>query len=341
MSNSTMPETVRTPPYWIIDTLDGPSAMADPWHISQFGLRQIQQEFDGGADQIIAIIDTGAPPEDHPEFAGRMLQSKTFVRRSRGDSLDYNGHGTASGSMAAGRTNGVAPNAKVMFIQGLATNGSGRSDQLADCIRYAVEHGATVINGSFGAAMDDPYMPRAIEYAKSQNVPCIFASGNEHNNRVSFPSHHAVSVGAVNRALTHASFSNTGAKLDLVAPGESVRVALPDHTYQVWSGTSFACPHVAGSLALLNSGEKKVFGEVRTNTDRALLERETYVVDRGPDGPDPTYGRGLIDYERLFYEYLRTDQPPPVQTPEPLVITVMGKTTGQMYERVVVKPEGS
>jgi len=277
-------------------------AQTVPWHLRLFNLRAIQDRV-GGVGETIANLDTGIT-KNHPEFAGRIVKGRSFIPHDD-DWGDRNFHGTATAGVAAGETYGVNPQASIMPVKVLDDGGSGANEWIATGIRYAVDNGATWISGAFGGRFASKELEKAVEYAKDYNVPCVFASGNEGRRRsVSYPAFYAVAPGAMDEQFNVARFSNGGEGIDLVAPGVAVPCILPNGQVQLMDGTSFACPHVAGTGSLLTAGEKKFFGKRVSVNDEALLKLQTYVVDLGQPGYDFVSGRGFIDYKRLFYEYL-------------------------------------
>ena len=321
---------VRHPPYWYASEVYGARAQSVPWHIRRFGLQQIQPRVNYGEDEVIAILDTGIT-KNHPEFAGRIVGPKSFVGDN--DWSDRNGHGTATASVAAGASNGVAPRAKIMPVKVLNDGGAGADNWITDGWKYAVDNGATVVSMSLGGNRLSKKYELAKQYAQDHNVPSHAASGNEgRRRRVSSPGFYVVCWGAMDENLTVAWFSNGGEGIDLVAPGVSVQVALPDGQWQLWDGTSFACPHGAGTHALLLSGERKYFGERRSTNDEAIMRLQANVVDLGAPGYDWISGRGFVDFKRLFYEYLDDallvgDEPPPVPS-ESYEVSATGVATG-------------
>jgi subtilisin family serine protease len=185
-------------------------------------------------------------------------------------------HGTSmSGVIGATRNNGkgidgIADNVKIMMLR--AALGTDEYDKdVALAIRYAVDHGAQVINMSFGKPVspDKKWVDDAIKYAQEKDVVLVHGSGNDAKNiDVDFFYPHAyyldgsrmphfINVGASgdysNGGLT-ASFTNYGKKMvDLFAPGVDVHCSIANNGTQEASGTSLSSPIVAGIAALLRS----------------------------------------------------------------------------------------
>lgn len=185
-------------------------------------------------------------------------------------------HGTfCSGIIGASRNNnkginGVADNVRIMVVRMLA-NGDEHDKDIAHSIRYAVDHGAKIINMSFGKSFSPQkqWVDDAFRYAESKGVLLIHAAGNAKKNIDSadnFPNPNyidgkgratnVITVGAsgnlYNGGLA-ASFSNYGKNVvDVFAPGVDIYSCLPGgNLYGKLSGTSFAGPVVAGIAALI------------------------------------------------------------------------------------------
>jgi subtilisin family serine protease len=187
-------------------------------------------------------------------------------------------HGThCSGIIAAVRNNGkgvdgIADNVKIMMIRAVS-DGDEHDKDIANAIRYAVDNGAQVISMSFGKdfSPEKNWVDDAVKYAESKGVLLVHAAGNDAKNIDStdnFPnpnfidgkgrSNTFITVGAsgdtTNGGIT-ANFSNYGKKeVDVFAPGVKIYSTIPGgNTYGTASGTSMACPVVAGTAAFILS----------------------------------------------------------------------------------------
>lgn len=185
-------------------------------------------------------------------------------------------HGThCAGIIAAARNNdkgidGVADNVRIMALRAVP-DGDEHDKDIALAIRYAVDHGARIISMSFGKdfSPEKHWVDDAFRYAESKGVLLVHAAGNDAKNVDSadnFPNpiykdgkgraSNVITVGASgnkhNGGLT-ASFSNYGkAEVDIFAPGVGIYSTIPGGTtYGNASGTSMACPVVAGVAALI------------------------------------------------------------------------------------------
>jgi subtilisin family serine protease len=185
-------------------------------------------------------------------------------------------HGThCSGIIAAARDNGigmdgVADNVRIMMVRAVP-DGDEHDKDIANAIRYAVDNGAQIISMSFGKdfSPQKSWVDDAVKYAQSKDVLLVHAAGNDHkdiDSAENFPNpvyvnnsdraKNFITVGAsgdpTNGGFT-ASFSNYGKnEVDVFAPGVNIYSTLPGgNKYGNFSGTSMACPVVAGVAALI------------------------------------------------------------------------------------------
>ncbi len=215
------------------------------------------------------------------------------------DPQDESSHGThAAGIVAAVRNNnvgivGIAPDAQIMALRAglsrLEGGGFLEEDDLAAAILYAVENGAHVINMSWGGPERTFFLGDAIQYAHAQGVVLVASAGNT-GDEMGYPAgnHHTIAVGAVNHSDRLASFSSTGAALDLVAPGVSIFSTRRNNSYARRSGTSFSAPHISGLAALILSRRP----DLSPHSVRNLLLASA--IDLGPLGHDNDYGAGRV-----------------------------------------------
>ncbi|MEA3430443.1 MAG: S8 family serine peptidase, partial [Nanoarchaeota archaeon] len=199
--------------------------------------------------------------------------------------MDDNGHGThVAGIVAAnGSVIGVAPEASLVAIKSMDSSGSGQDSNIAAgidwCVNNSLVHNISVITMSIGGG--GPYtdlncpvnaflIEASLQSAHQAGIFVAIASGNDgFSNGLSYPacSPYAISVGATDKSDNMASYSNTGSNLDLVAPGSSIISTKVGGGSYLNSGTSMACPHVAGVAALIMQ-ERNELGLIAYGHDR-------------------------------------------------------------------------
>ena len=253
----------------------------------------IQQTFGFG---IGTIAETKKTLKEGVEYFTERLNfhfNKDFSGRKTGDNPDDmsqkfygNGnvkpvkkgesHGThVAGIIAAERNNGkgangVANNVEIMSIR-TVPNGDEYDKDVALSIRYAVDNGAKVINGSFGKSFSphSDWVRDAIKYASDNDVVFVHAAGNDSHDVDTHPNFPDDNIGGAEISDTYirvgalapkygsdmvAGFSNYGKKnVDVFAPGAKVYSTVPFSEYDTKGGTSMAAPGVAGVAALIRS----------------------------------------------------------------------------------------
>ena len=188
-------------------------------------------------------------------------------------------HGThVAGIIAQVRGNGiggdgVADNVEIMAVRAVP-DGDEYDKDIALAIRYAVDNGAKVINGSFGKSYSPhkQWVYDAIKYAEKKDVLFVHAAGNDGDN-IDLPEHanypndsedntkefasNVLTVGALNNQYGSnviAPFSNYGTfNVDVFAPGDEIYATIPNNKYKYLQGTSMASPNAAGVAALIRS----------------------------------------------------------------------------------------
>lgn len=313
----------------------------DPLYPQQWNLDLIRaaEAWDvttGTRDVVVAVLDSGIAYDTRGQFcAAEDFAADTFVPGfnvllDAPDALDDNGHGThVAGTIAQGVNNGiggvgVAPTVKLMPVkvcesywneQTGSMDGRCSSFDVAEGIFWAVDQGADVINLSLGGFSGSGVELDALLYAEQRGVVVVAAAGNAGRGTLNYPAAFptVLSVGAVSPFGQIAPYSNSGAGLDVVAPGgldvNSDRILTPDEgvvqetlnparrypfnlcdiEFRAFQGTSMAAPHVAAVAALvLSTGTTVSPQEVREVIRRTAQ-------DLGAPGYDPFYGFGLLD----------------------------------------------
>ena len=254
---------------------DGSAVVA----IIDSGLDKLHPDIDGNVWQNPGEVAGNNVDDDHNGFTDDTwgwdfsANEALIPIYSDNDPSDPHGHGTHCAGIVGAVTDnqfgisGVARHVKIMPLKIWPTMSVSLASR---AVIYATDNGADVISMSWGTAFESLLLRDALQYARENGVVLCAASGNSGIEEVFFPAAYdfVIAVGATNSLDCVAMFSTYGQHLDLCAPGESilslrarntdlyadspsnepgVHIVLGDF-YEA-SGTSMACPHVAGAVA--------------------------------------------------------------------------------------------
>ena len=275
-----------------------------------------------GAGVIVAVIDTGIDrlhadikdhiwtdpgeiPDDNIDndndgliddvYGWSFLDaSKDTLERRDTATSSVSGHGT----FIAGLIALIAPDAKIMPIRAFSSDGVSDAFSIAQSIKYAVDHGAQVVNLSFGTTEDSQVIHDAVSYAEQRGVLLVAAAGNEaisDDLAPQFPANwksQVMSVAAIDSNDRKAGFSNYGSNISVSAPGVDIVSLYPgannNSDYATWSGTSFAAPLAAAEGALILETDPR-------HSARASIENNAVDIDSLNPGLAGKLGKGRID----------------------------------------------
>ena len=311
------------------------------WNLQQLGLERAWDINTGASNAVVvAVVDSGVAYLNQgafaqaPDLAGtRFVPGYDFIWDDDSP-VDLDGHGThVTGTIAQTTNNstgtaGFAFNVSIMPIKAVSgewddildSPNVGTSATVAQAIRFAVDHGAKVINLSLGGFDTSTAERDALVYAVDKGVVVVAAAGNdgESGNRTSYPAQYAkdiegvIAVSAVDFAQQRAPYSTTGDYVEVAAPGGNVDVDLNhdgygdgvlqqtldfdsvaegrfnEFGYFFLNGTSMASPHVAAMAALL-------IDQGITDPKAVEAALKAFATDLGPSGRDNEYGYGLIN----------------------------------------------
>jgi len=292
----------------------------------------------GGRGVVVAVLDTGIAYANRgrfrrsPDFGPHeFVRGYDFIDHTSFPN-DHNGHGTfVAGTIAEATNNrlgltGLAYGARLMPVRVLNSQGEGEASKIAEGVRFAVHHGARVINLSLEfssevTSSDIPELIEALRYARRRGVVVVAAAGNESHATIAYPARapDVIAVGATTEHGCLASYSNDGSGLTLVAPGGGADADLPGdpnchpelssghYIYQMtftgssprrfgfpagYEGTSMASPHVAATAALVIAS-----GVLGHNPSPAQIVARLRATARPLGGPEDSrlYGAGLIN----------------------------------------------
>lgn len=272
-----------------------------------------------GRGVTVAVIDSGVDAT-HRQLAGRVLRGANFLDGGADGRRDCVGHGTAVASLIAAApaegvaVRGLAPAVKILpvrvseqlLIDGKLQGENVGPGEFGAAIRWAVDHGAKVINLSVVLIRDEPAVRSAIEYARAADVVVVAAAGNAHaeNNPDPYPASYdgVLGVGAIGADGVRQEYSQVGDYVDVVAPGGDVPVAWPGG-YHVRSGTSYAAPIVAATAALIRQYQPELSAD-------DVVRRIIATADPAPGGAhSPAYGSGVVNPHRALTEAVAVAAP--------------------------------
>lgn len=283
-----------------------------------------------GAGVIVAVIDTGID-RNHPDIRDHIWTDPGEVP---GDSIDNDHDGLVDdvfgwnffdstqdtmelrasaqtsiaghGTFIAGLIALIAPNARIMPIRAFSPDGVSDAFSVAQGIKYAVDHGAQVINLSFGTTEDTPVMHDAVTYAHGRGVLLVAAVGNEdkgNDTGPQFPANWSVEVmgiAALDNSNHKATFSNYGTNVSVSAPGVNLVSLYPQINnspdYATWSGTSFAAPLATAEAALILEDNPR-------RNARDIIESTAASIDSSNPGLSGKLGKGRIDPLRALQSF--------------------------------------
>jgi hypothetical protein len=265
-----------------------------------------------GTNVFIGHIDTGVNAE-HPDLQGKIHRFKDFVVTSNTSPNDNGGHGTHTagticGGATSGKAIGVAPEAKLIVAKAI---GYGKSSaNLLKAMNWMCDPDEDPETNDVPAAVscswrsgggDQTPFYRAVDTWVSLGIFPCFSAGNSGSGASTitppkeYPPAFCSAAVDVNDEVT--SFSSRGPgkfngmntdKPDVAAPGDKVYSSDRNGGYSFKSGTSMACPHTAGVIALMTQANRLL------SVEEKMQALKNSSIDLGTPGFDYTYGHGRI-----------------------------------------------
>lgn len=230
-----------------------------------------------GTGQTIAVLDTGIDYQHESLGAGigpdkKVIAGWDFVDDDN-DPMDTHGHGTqVAGVIAADQFTqggftyrGIAPGAKLVALRIAPDTSSASPSRIEEALDWvlanATDYSITTVNLSFGfgryaGSFVDPTFGDELQQMANRGIAFVSSAGNDGTDDgfgIDYPAAdlNAFGVGSVNGSDVISEFSQRSSNLDLLAVGEGVRTTTLNDGYANVSGTSFAAPAVAATIALM------------------------------------------------------------------------------------------
>ncbi|GAA0545295.1 type VII secretion-associated serine protease mycosin [Paractinoplanes ferrugineus] len=283
-----------------VNPLVGDQVRDDQWYLKALDVTGAWT-YANGTGVTVAVIDSGVD-STHPDLQGQVLPGLDLVDSKGDGDTDLVGHGTTVSAIIAGRGDdttgviGIAPKAKILPVRVLdEENRYNDAIIVAKGVRWAVDHGAKVINLSLGGNGSSATLAAAIDYAFAKDVVVVACTGNtsaSSDTDVWYPAREpgVLAVAGMdkdNNALWGGSI--TGKETVVTAPATQLVGARAGGDYWKVQGTSFASPMVAATAALIRSRWPNMpAGEVINRIIRTAREL-------GPPGRDATFGFGEVN----------------------------------------------
>ncbi|HQY88883.1 MAG TPA: S8 family serine peptidase, partial [Tepidisphaeraceae bacterium] len=286
----------------------------DPWgQVGQLiGQDDLETSYPSinGTGQVVVVIDTGVD-YTHDVFGNgfgtdfQVIDGYDFVDNDA-DPMDTspNGHGTSVAGVVAGapfvsggfKYQGIAPETKIIALRIAENTESVPIDRLQSALQWVIDHRLeytiAAVNISFGFGLFDAdyteeVLGESLRILATEEIPVICSSGNDGTSDgfgIDYPGAHpdVISVGAVDATDTITEYTQRSSNLDLLAPGSDVRAPYIENGFAIVSGTSFAAPAVAGTIALM----KQVDPGLRLADVHSILRSSS---ERNKDG-DQEFG---------------------------------------------------
>jgi serine protease len=307
----------------------------------------------GAKGIVVAVLDTGVAYRfkggrfvRSPDFASNQFVKGYDFVADNAVPLDHNGHGTHVAGTIAEKTNnaiamtGLAYRAKLMPVRVLDRHGIGRAGEIAKGIRFAVDHGAQVINMSFNFGCGDqvPDVEAAVRQAFAKGVVTVASIGNSGPKGeacVSAPATlpHVIGVGGTTEGGCLGDYALFGEDIDVVAPGGGTplvgcpsvaagpiyQVTLKAHSTREfvipsrYVGTSMAAAHVSGVAAMILAGGL-IPAKVTPKGVVREVTRRLKTTARSLGLATTQQGAGLIDAELATDPAFQPASPPPTSS---------------------------
>lgn len=303
----TYPPIVGLPPDLVMS--DDISLLSEEtWHLPRAIFREVRK-ISSGKGVRVAVLDTGCAK--HPTLPEPIFR-KSYVGQSALD--PRSGHGTHCAGTILSRDEdiGLAPEAELEVHQVLSDSGSGGSQGITDAINQAIDNGVDIMSMSLGGGSSYAPTNKAINRALRQGIIVCIAAGNSgfngSSNTIGWPakSKEGIVVAALKEDNTPANFSSGGMEMIIAAPGQNILSC--DNRgpgFRFMSGTSMACPFVAGCFALILSRGRSQGLPSMTGIEAVNKFIAANATDLLKPGHDPSTGYGMFSMLEVMQRFAK------------------------------------
>ena len=284
----------------ILNVIDRPHKKV-PYGITMLGAMLEWDETSKGEGIKVAVLDTGTPVHKDLNIK-KSFMSPGLPNTTPGDHVDHDGHAThVAGTICAnGEIVGVAPGVELYTAKVLGDTGAGSDATIAAGLRWAIDEGVDVINMSLGGPNPQQQTHTLLREAARKGIIVVAAAGNAGQYWMGYPARfpEAIAVAAVDISKQWADFSSVGADVEVAAAGVAVLSCWTNNRYAVIRGTSMACPHIAGAVALLQK-KALIRYKRKLSLEEIRLLLHIYSEDVGEFGRDTKSGFGVFSFGRI------------------------------------------
>ena len=268
------------------------------WGVRRIGAPQVWGKLKDRRVRV-GIIDTGID-YDHPDLRNNIKEGISTLTGASQFMDDY-GHGThiagiiGSAGGNAGMT-GINPQVNFYIVKAFNRQGKGNLSDIIEGLAWLVRCRVGIINMSFSTAETNAPFQQAIHYLAKEGISLVAAAGNDgQKDSVNYPARfpEVFAVSAIDQYDRLAIFSSSGAEVDFCAPGVEIPSAWLKGSYKAKSGTSFAAPHLTGTIAFLFN----YYGFLNPHKVKEIMLRGAVQL---PQLTKEGQGKGLVELPRTI-----------------------------------------
>jgi len=221
------------------------------WGLARIGAPQVWEKLKDSRVRV-GIIDTGINYL-HPDLSGNVRQGISTLDGHPSFMDDY-GHGTHVAGIIGANGNygalGINPYVDFYIVKAFDKKGSANLSDIIEGMDWLTRWQVDVINMSFSTNETNTTFLRAIQGIHRRGIVMVAAAGNDGGD-VNYPARlpEVIAVSAIDKNDEIAGFSSSGPEINFCAPGVDIKSTWLSNGYAVKSGTSFAAPHITGTIA--------------------------------------------------------------------------------------------